>query len=169
MPINYTACLLDFLPIRAADVVGKVSQRVIYGDLSRYGLPKPTVGAQTRTMKLHQSVLVDAGFVSALKEGRIEVVAAVKAFEGADVILADGTRLRPDAVIAATGYSRGLEPIVGHLGVLDADGFPLVLGPRTHPNAPHLYFNGYLGTVSGGLRHMRRHARAIARAIVRNR
>jgi putative flavoprotein involved in K+ transport len=169
MPLNYTACLLDLLPVRAADAVTKVTQRMIYGDLLKYGLPKPSIGAQTRATKLHQSSLIDAGFVGAVKEGRIEVVAALKAFEGPEAILADGTRLRPDAVIAATGYSRGLEPIVGHLDVLDADGFPLVLGPRTHPNAPRLYFNGYLGTISGGLRHMRRHARAIARAIARNR
>jgi two-component system cell cycle sensor histidine kinase/response regulator CckA len=39
----------------------------------------------------------------------------------------------------------------------------------THPNALRLPFDGYLGTISGVLRHMRRHARAIARAIVRNR
>lgn len=44
---------------------------------------------------------------------------------------------------------------------------PLVLGSRTHPNAPGLYFNGYLGTISGALRHMRRQARAIARVIAR--
>jgi two-component system, cell cycle sensor histidine kinase and response regulator CckA len=48
--------------------------------------------------------------------------------------------------------------------------FVTVLEERgTHPNAPRLYFNSYLGTISGGLRHMRRHARTIARAIVRNR
>jgi PAS domain S-box-containing protein len=38
----------------------------------------------------------------------------------------------------------------------------------THPNALRLYFNGYLGTISG-LRHLGRHGRAIARAFVRNR
>jgi hypothetical protein len=122
-----------------------------------------------RAMKLHQGTLVDAGFVETVKERRVEIVAAVKEFDGPQVELVDGSRLRPDAVIAATGFGTGLRPLVGHLGVLAADGYPIVLGAQTHPNAPGLFFNGYLGTISGQLRHMRRHARAIARAIARQR
>ena len=76
--------------------------------------------------------------------------------------------LQPDAIIAATGYRRGLDPLVGHLGVLDERGHPVVMGAKTHVNAPRLYFNGFYGTISGGLRHVRRHARAIARAIARD-
>lgn len=63
-----------------------------------------------------------------LKAGQIEIVAAVEGFDGPSVLLADGTRIQPEAVIAATGYRRGLEPLVGHLGVLGEDGIPLVSG-----------------------------------------
>jgi putative flavoprotein involved in K+ transport len=169
MPLNYSACALDLLPDRAVDGITGFTQRLIYGDLSKHGIPRAPYGVQTRAKHLHQGVLVDAGFVEALKRGRIAIVAALKEFDGAEVVLVDGSRLRPDVVIAATGFRRGLEPLVGHLGVLGADGHPTVMGGRTHPSAPGLYFNGYLGTVSGGLRHMRRHARAIARAIDRGR
>ncbi|MGH2981746.1 MAG: flavin-containing monooxygenase [Solirubrobacterales bacterium] len=169
MPLNYTACLLDLLPDRIADLMTEAAQRAIYGDLSKHGIPRAPVGAQTRARKLHQGVLVDAGFVKALKEGRVELVSALREFDGAEAVLVDETRLRPDAVIAATGFGTGLVPVLGHLGVLAADGYPSVVGARTHPNAPGLYFNGYLGTISGGLRHMRRHARAIARAVARQR
>jgi putative flavoprotein involved in K+ transport len=169
MPLNYSACLLDLLPDGAVDRITGFTQRLIYGDLSEHGIPRAPFGVQTRAKHLHQGALVDAGFVEALKQGRIAIVAAVKEFDGGEVVLVDGGRLRPDVVIAATGFRRGLEPLVGHLGVLEADGHPSVLGGRTHPGAPGLYFNGYLGTVSGGLRHMRRHARAIARAIARDR
>jgi putative flavoprotein involved in K+ transport len=168
MPLNYSACLLDLLPDRAVDRITGFTQRLIYGDLSEHGIPRAPIGVQTRAKHLHQGVLVDAGFVEALKRGRIAIVAAVKEFDGGEVVLVDGSRLRPDAVIVATGFRRGLEPLVGHLGVLEADGHPSVMGANTHPDAPGLYFNGYLGTVSGGLRHMRRHARAIARAIARD-
>jgi hypothetical protein len=84
-------------------------------------------------------------------------------------VLVDEARLQPDVVVAATGFRTGLEPILGHLEVLSADGYPAVVGPETHPAAPRLYFNGFLGTISGGLRHMRRHGRAIARRIARER
>jgi putative flavoprotein involved in K+ transport len=168
-PINYGACLLDLLPDRAADWIAQRTQWLIYRDLSAHGIPPPLVGTQTRIKKLHQGILIDAGFVEALKQGRIEIVSAVKEFDDGEVVLVDGTRLRPDVVIAATGYRRGLEPLVGHLGVLDEGGHPVAVGARTHPAAPDLYFNGFLGTMSGQLRHMRRHARAIARAIARGR
>jgi putative flavoprotein involved in K+ transport len=169
MPLNYSACLLDLLPDRLVDQMTKNTQWMIYRDLSRYGLPAPPYGIQTRAKKLHQGVLIDAGFVDALKRGQVEIVAAVREFDGPEAVLVDETRLRPDAVIAATGFESGLVPLVGHLGVLEASGYPAVVGRRTHPRAPGLYFTGYLGTVSGQLRHMRRHARAIARAIARGR
>lgn len=55
----------------------------------------------------------------------IEVVPTVDGFDRADVRLVDGRRLQPDVVICATGHRRGLEPLVGHLGVLDDRGVPL--------------------------------------------
>jgi hypothetical protein len=70
---------------------------------------------------------------------------------------------QPDAVIAATGYRRGLEPLVGHLGVLDEKGKPLVNGGHQHPSAPRLFFTGFRSDLSGQLRLMRFDARAIAR------
>lgn len=39
--------------------------------------------------------------------------------------LADGTSVPVDALVLATGYSTGLEGLIGHLGVLDERGLPL--------------------------------------------
>jgi len=85
------------------------------------------------------------------------------------VVLADGARIEPDAVIAATGYRRGLEPLVGHLGVLGTNGRPLVQRHRTHPDAPRLYFLGYTNPVSGMFLEIGIDARLIARAVARDR
>lgn len=51
-----------------------------------------------------------------------------------------GSRAAPDVVIAATGYRRGLEPLVGHLGCQDK-GTPLLSGGRQDPAAPGLFFH----------------------------
>jgi putative flavoprotein involved in K+ transport len=112
-----------------------------------------------------QAPAYDSGFVGLLKAGEIEIVPAVSGFDGEDVLLADGTRIQPDAVIAATGYRRGLEPLVGHLGVLGEGGKPLIGGGDQHPAAPGLFFNGYRSNLSGQLRLMRPGARAIARTV----
>ena len=59
-------------------------------------------------------------------------------------MLADQSRLTPDTVICATGYRRGLEPIVGHLGVLRPDGLPIrYKGTPELATAPCLYFAGF--------------------------
>ena len=94
-------------------------------------------------------------------------VAAVSAVEGPDVVLADGTRLQPAAVVVATGYRAGLEPLVGHLGVLDARGLPVVHGAREPAGALGLWFTGFTNPISGMLRELRIDATRIAAAISR--
>jgi putative flavoprotein involved in K+ transport len=73
--------------------------------------------------------------------------------------------VRPDAVISATGFSPGLGPLVGHLGVLDERGIPLVSGGETHPDAPGLHFAALQPRLSGLLREAARDAARVADAI----
>jgi putative flavoprotein involved in K+ transport len=167
--INISGILLNHVPLRVADQASWLSQRIIFGDLEPYGLPRAPHGLATTLSQKQQAPAYDSGFVSFLKAGRIEIVPAVAGFDGRDVLLADKTRIQPEAVIAATGYRRGLERLVGHLGVLDDDGIPLVCGGHEHPTAPGLFFTGYRIDLSGQLRLMRPDARAIARAVRRRR
>lgn len=85
--------------------------------------------------------ILDKPVIDAIKQRRIEIVAAVESIEPTGVLLADRTRLEPDVVIAATGYTTGLEPLVGHLGLLDERGVPLIHGGPAA--APGLRFIGY--------------------------
>jgi len=57
---------------------------------------------------------------------RIEIVAGVEELEENGVRLVGGTHIEPDAIIAATGYRRALEDMVGQLDVLDERGVPRV-------------------------------------------
>ena len=87
------------------------------GDLSEFGLPAPEEGVFSRLKRLHVApMIVDAEVLQAIRERRIEIVGAVDGFDETGVLLADGERIEPDTVIAATGYRTGLEPLVGHLG-----------------------------------------------------
>jgi hypothetical protein len=70
-------------------------------------------------------------------------------------------------VVAATGYRRGLEELVGHLGVLQPDGRPVVHGAAAAAQAPGLRFIGFTTPISGVLREIGIDARAIAEAISR--
>jgi hypothetical protein len=79
--------------------------------------------------------------IEAIRAGEFEVVPTVDRFDGAAVWLVNGRRVQPDAVICATGYLRGLEPVVGHLGVLDGHGLPRAAGEI--PAASGLRFIGF--------------------------
>jgi cation diffusion facilitator CzcD-associated flavoprotein CzcO len=130
------------LPVRVADAIAAAAQRRAIGDLTEFGLPTPTDGLFTRVHRSHRvPSLVDIEVVDAIRDGSIEVVAAVDSFDGDKVVLADGSRLDADAVVLATGYDSGVEPLVGHLGVLDANGVPVKMGE--HAAAPGLRFVGF--------------------------
>ena len=75
-------------------------------------------------------------------------------------------RLHVDAVIAATGFRTGLEPLVGHLGVLDGRGEPVVHGAHEHPAAAGLRHQHYRVTLGGTLRHVGIQAKQLARTVV---
>jgi putative flavoprotein involved in K+ transport len=113
------------------------------------------------------SPAVDAGFVKAVKEGRIEIVPTVERFEGPDLVLVDGARIQPDVVVCATGYRRGLEALVGHLDVLDERGLQRTWPEIEVPEALGLFFIGYYTRVSGQLRQIRFQVRKLTRVAAR--
>jgi putative flavoprotein involved in K+ transport len=167
--VNVPGIVLNHVPIPVADEITWRLQRILFGNLEPYGIPRSPYGIATATFKHQQTPVYDSGFVRLLKSGEIKIVPAVVGFDASDVLLADGIRIQPDAVIAATGYRRGLEGLVGHLGILDENGIPLISGGKEHPSAPGLFFNGFRTNLSGQLRLMRPDARAIARAAKRQR
>ncbi|MEV6200194.1 NAD(P)/FAD-dependent oxidoreductase [Streptomyces sp. NPDC051771] len=165
-PAQRTGILIRRLPPRLVDRLGAGMARLAVPDLSAHGLPRPDTGLATRA-RAGAVPVQDVGLIDAVRAGKVEVVAAVEALEGAEVVLADGTRIAPDAVIAATGYRRALEPLVGHLGVLDDRGRPLARGPRCPKGHPGLYFTGFTNPISGMLRELARDAERIARRVAR--
>lgn len=131
------------VPPAVGDACGRLFQRLVNGPRRSYGLdPSPYGVATTRRTRARTPVIAD-GVIDALRDGRVELRPELVGFDGADVVLGDGSRARPDAVIAATGYRHGLEELVGHLGVLDTSGAPLARGAETRPGAPGLHFVGY--------------------------
>ncbi|MFI0164951.1 flavin-containing monooxygenase [Streptomyces sp. NPDC017095] len=160
---QYTGVLVRRLPVWLVDRLAGPVGRLSTPDLSAHGLPRPDTGLYSR-VKQGAIPVQDVGLIDAVRTGRVEIVAAVEGFEDGEVVLADGARITPDAVIAATGYVRALEGLVGHLGVLDGRGRPVAHGGRTPAQAPGLYFTGFTNPISGMLRELAIDAGKIARA-----
>lgn len=155
--------MLMRLPVRVADAVSRLAQHSDPGDLSVYGLPFPEERIFARVRRIGAApTIVDREVVEAIKERRFAVVAAVVSLDAGGAVLADDQRLELDAIICATGYRRGLEALVGHLGVLDDRGAPRRMGADAA--APGLRFVGYVPR-PGALKYIGREATAAARAI----
>ncbi|MER7462820.1 NAD(P)/FAD-dependent oxidoreductase [Streptomyces sp. NPDC097981] len=165
-PAQRTGILVRRLPVRLVDRLGALVAKASVPDLAAYGLPRPGTGLYSRA-KEGAIPVQDVGLIDAVRTGRVEPVAAVASFEGGAVVLADGSRITPDVVVAATGYRRALEGLVGHLDVLDGRGRPRTHGRRTPVQAPGLYFTGFTNPISGMFRELALDAEKIAKALSR--
>jgi putative flavoprotein involved in K+ transport len=161
---QFTGILVRRLPVGLVDRLAGPMAKLSVPDLSAQGLPRPGTGLYSRVNEGAIPVQ-DVGLIDAVRKGKLEIVAAVDGFEDGKVVLADGKRIGPDVVIAATGYVRALEGVVGHLGVLDDRGRPVVHGARTPKNAPGLYFTGFTNPISGMFRELALDAEKIAKAV----
>jgi len=136
------ATALQRLPTWIADPVDAFIRRKTVGDLAPHGLDLPGEGTFSAFRRDDaQPTIVDLDVVEAIKGGRIEIVAGVSSVGADGVRLDDGTMLSPDTIIAATGFRTGLQPLVGHLDVLDDEGMPH--GSGASAVAAGLHFLGY--------------------------
>jgi len=152
------------LPDRLVDRMLAALQRRVVGDLTAYGLPPAQEGAISGLKRRGAgTAIVDPEVIEAIRDGVIGVVQAVTGLDADGVVLADGGRLRADAVLVATGYATGLDRLAGHLDVLDDRGMPWA---RSAEEAlPGLRFVGYVyrpGLTGFVGRQARRVAREIA-------
>lgn len=164
-PAQRTGLLVRHLPTGPVDRIARWLARVSIPDLGRYGLPRPSDGLYTRVRRDGAIPVQDVGLIAAVQAGTVEPVAAVVGIDGATVQLADGSTIEPEVIIAATGYRRGLEPLVGHLDVLNGHGLPAA--PAGTPARPGLYFLGYSVSLGGALHDMANEAAQIGRSVRR--
>jgi cation diffusion facilitator CzcD-associated flavoprotein CzcO len=166
VPVQRTSIVLSALPPAIANRLGWATARLALGDLTRYGMPKGSFAPYTT----RRVPLIDVGFVAALKRGRVQVRPALARLTQSGAVFVDRTSEPFDAIIAATGFTTGLESLIDAAFVLDGLGEPRGASgdPTVHPG---LYFVGFTHSLRGHLfeanRASRRAARNIARYLTR--
>ena len=163
IPAQLIGIAIRHLPPDWVDPISMTQRRLSIPDLAAQGLPRPEHGIRTSFITTGTTPILDVGIVDAVRRGRVEIVAAVERFDDGAVVLADGSHLSPDAIIAATGFRAGLDALVGHLDVLGPRGLPLKTDGE--PVRPGLWFVGFTPTLGGQLREGSIAARKVAEAV----
>ena len=82
VPLHPVSLALRRLPVRWQDVTARAVQRLAFGDLSRFGYPRPALGPFTRQRADGVTIAVDDGFARALKTGRVVMKPGIDRFDG---------------------------------------------------------------------------------------
>jgi putative flavoprotein involved in K+ transport len=165
-PAQLNGVLMGGLPEPVFDAIALALIKVEVPDLRPYGIARPTQGPKSRLRAQRYVPLQDVGIVRDVMAGRVLPVAAVTGFTESSVLLADGTSVRPDVVVAATGYGTGLRSLFDDASLFDDDGLPRVRGGA--PARPGLFFMGYDVSLGGMLRQAAIESRRIANRISRS-
>jgi cation diffusion facilitator CzcD-associated flavoprotein CzcO len=161
LPITSFGVMSKLLGPRLADRLTAPILRMHVGRPEDYGLVSANKGPATMVSEDGRVPLIDVGTLGAIREGLVAVRPGVAAVEGREVCFADGTVAEFDAVVAATGYTVDLRPLLGDdCHALDHKGRPKVSGGAT--DEPGLYFCSYRASANGQLRASGIEARAIA-------
>ncbi len=167
-PTQRTALLLEHLPTRLGDAVGRVLRRLTVGDLSRWGIETPSVSPAAQLRRTGKAPVLDVGTVARIRRGAIRVRPAIERFLPDGVRFTDGREEPFDHVLLATGYAPGVAALVAGAGELfDAGGGPRVLSAGGRHAG--LHFVGFeVRSVGGILRSIRLDSERVVAAIVQS-
>ncbi len=161
MPFVRVSILMSRFPVAVADALAFATLRVVVGDLSKYGIRRPTIGPNRLVEQFGRVSLIDVGTLAAIKQGKIKTAPGVERFTPTGVRFSNGRSEPFDDVIFATGYQARLDRFLENADRLTNDrGYPLQHGREVESTG--LYFLGFRNPVGGMLREIRLEALRIA-------
>lgn len=69
----YAGVLMSYLSRSTVEKLVVIVSRIVYGDLSKYGIPFPSEGPFTMKNKYGKFPIIDLGTVKKIKSGEIQV------------------------------------------------------------------------------------------------
>jgi putative flavoprotein involved in K+ transport len=162
IPLHPFAILFRSSPPAKGDLSVLKMMRSVYGPELAPTLPLPSRGPMAHFAATGTALVSDRGFVREVRAGRIEIVPAVEMLKGVEVVLADGSTVQPDVVVAATGFGPSYPHVLKDARVLDERGYPRAWAAPIE-GAEGLFFVGNVSP-EGTLREHGFEAKRVAKA-----
>jgi hypothetical protein len=163
-PTQHTNVALSHLPIGLRDAIARFTVNLVVGDLSRWGIVRPTKGPNRMIEDSGRIPLLDIGTIAMVKQGKIRVLPAVEKIYPDGVGFAGGAQHPFEAIIFATGYTHALGKVIsGFEAIADQRGRPHRFGEET--GIAGLYFVGFKNPPTGALREIALEAPRVAQSI----
>jgi len=124
------------LPLRVSQAVFARLLRLLHGDPTRYGLPKP----DHRLFETHP--ILNSEILHFLSHGDLSIARDVAAFDGLTVRFVDGTSEDFDIVVCATGYKTSV-PYLDRSHFVWHHDRPQLYLHAFHRTNPHLHALGF--------------------------
>uniref|UniRef100_A0A7N2LNU9 indole-3-pyruvate monooxygenase n=1 Tax=Quercus lobata TaxID=97700 RepID=A0A7N2LNU9_QUELO len=99
--------MLKYFPVSLVDFLMVMLSKLVYGDLTKYGIGRPTEGPISMKLKYGKYPLFDVGTYKKIKSGEIQVLPAeIMKVQGNDLLFKND-KLHPfDTIIFCTGFKR---------------------------------------------------------------
>ncbi|XP_076939825.1 putative indole-3-pyruvate monooxygenase YUCCA11 [Bidens hawaiensis] len=96
--------ILKYIPFSFVDKMVLMLSKLLYGDLSVYGIQRPFKGPFMTKKETGRSPIIDVGTISKIKTGDIEVMTAIEEIKGDQIKFTNGQERKTDAIVFATGF-----------------------------------------------------------------
>ncbi|KAK4558605.1 hypothetical protein RGQ29_008063 [Quercus rubra] len=136
--------MLKYFPFSLVDFLMVMLSKLFYGDLTKYGITRPTEGPFSMKIKYGKYPVVDVGTYNKIKSGEIQVLPAeILQIKGNDILFKNG-KLHPfDDIIFCTGFKRSTNLwLKGDEYLLSEDGLPKPIYPNHWKGRNGLYSVG---------------------------
>ncbi|PQP97155.1 putative indole-3-pyruvate monooxygenase YUCCA10 [Prunus yedoensis var. nudiflora] len=99
--------LFKYFSLNMVDSLVVLLSKLVYGDLTKYGIERPTEGPFYIKAKYGKYPNIDVGTCKKIKSGEIQVLPAeISSIRGSDVELKNGKSYQFDAIVFCTGFKR---------------------------------------------------------------
>ncbi|GAV59449.1 FMO-like domain-containing protein [Cephalotus follicularis] len=138
--------LSKYLPATFVDHLIMLLEKLHFGDLSKYGIRRPTRGPFFVKNVTGRSPTIDVGTISKIRKGEIKVVPNIVTIEGKTVAFENGIHGQFDVIVFATGYkSTARYWLKDYQFILDDDGMPQNKWPNHWKGSTAIYCAGFSG------------------------